>query len=83
MNIIDKPVKTKILMPEVPAKDVRHLVEVIKNMDDNDPVTLQFLLVALFPNVWNNIKQYATDCYTNGYIQGLEDAKNENQESDR
>lgn len=78
MNIIDKPVKTDQSMPTVPVKQLRLLTNKTKELDSKEPLSLQLVLTALFPTVWNNIQKYCNDCYTSGYLQGLSDAKNEN-----
>ena len=78
MDIVDKPVKTTETMPTVPVKQLRLLVNKTKDLALNEPISLQLVLTALFPTVWNNIQEYCNDCYTSGYLQGLSDAKNEN-----
>lgn len=75
----DKKVNTTEDMPTVTVGKVRKLVDKIAELTDEDTVTLEFILVGLFPTVWNNIKKYASDCYTSGYLAGLKDGKNENQ----
>ena len=74
---MDKKIKTTETMPTVPARQVRKLAQAIENLKDEDPVTLQFVLTALFPTVWKNIQKYSNDCYTSGYLAGLKDGKNE------
>lgn len=74
---MDKKIKTTETMPTVPARQVRKLVQAIEKLKDEDPVTLQFVLTALFPTVWKNIQKYSNDCYTSGYLAGLKDGKNE------
>ena len=75
MDIVKKPIQTTEKMPTVPAAQIHKLAA--KVTDPLTPVSLQFVLTMLFPTVWKNIEKYAMDCYTNGYIQGLEDGKNE------
>lgn len=74
---MDKKIKTTETMPTVPARQVRKLAQAIEKLKDEDPVTLQFVLTALFPTVWKNIQKYSNDCYTSGYLAGLKDGKNE------
>lgn len=78
MNLIDKKVNTTEVMPTVPLKRVLVFAKRLEQLTPETPITLELVLTALFPTVWENIKKYASDCYTNGYIQGLNDAKNEN-----
>ena len=74
-----KPIKTTEKMPTVPLSQLRKVVTHTSELDDNTEISLEFVLTALFPTVWNNIKKYANDCYTNGYLAGLKDKeKNEN-----
>ena len=75
---MDKKITTTEKMPTVPVKQVRKVAKAIENLKDEDTVTLEFILTALFPTVWNNIKKYSSDCYTSGYLAGLKDGKNEN-----
>ena len=74
---MDKKIKTTETMPTVPARQVRKLAQAIEKLKDEDPITLQFVLTALFPTVWKNIQKYSNDCYTSGYLAGLKDGKNE------
>ena len=79
---MDKKIKTTETMPTVPARQVRKLAQAIENLKDEDTVTLQFVLTALFPTVWKNIQKYSNDCYTSGYLAGLKDGKNEDKGTD-
>lgn len=73
-----KPIKTTEKMPTVPLSRLRKVVSRASALDDDTEISLQFILTALFPTVWNNIQKYANDCYTNGYLAGLKDKeKNE------
>lgn len=71
-------VNTTETMPTVSVGKVRKVAKAIENLKDEDTVTLEFILTALFPTVWKNIQKYSNDCYTNGYLAGLRDGKNEN-----
>ena len=75
---MDKKVNTTEKMPTVTVGRVRKLAKAIENLTDEDTVTLEFILTALFPTVWKNIQKYSNDCYTSGYLAGLKDGKNEN-----
>ena len=75
---MDKKIKTTETMPTVPARQVRKLAQAIENLKDEDTITLEFVLTATFPTVWKNIQKYSNDCYTSGYLAGLEDGRNEN-----
>ena len=74
---MDKKVNTTEKMPTVPVSQVRKVVEKVKDLEDDDTLTLEFILTALFPTVWKNIQKYSNDCYTSGYLAGLKDGKND------
>ena len=74
---MDKKITTTEKMPTVPARQVRKMAKAIENLKDEDTVTLEFVLTALFPTVWKNIQKYSSDCYTSGYLAGLKDGKDE------
>lgn len=61
--------------PTIPASRIAKIYEKTKVMEPDAPITLEFLLMATFPTVWENIQKYANDCYTQGYIQGLNEGK--------
>lgn len=81
---MDSTNKEKKIMPapeiRIPAKSLYRLNDLLKKdkVKDEDPISFELVLTALFPNVYSNIKRYTNDCYTQGYIQGLEDGRNEN-----
>ena len=56
-------------MAYVPAGRVKHIAKILKKHPDDTQVSLEFILTALFPTVWENIKIYGKDCYTAGYLQ--------------
>lgn len=70
-------------MPTIPISRLRRVVEKTSVLPPERRISLEFVLTALFPTVWNNIKKYASDCYTQGYLQGKEDALNENKRNNR
>lgn len=75
---MNKKVKTTETMPEVPVRQLRKLVNRMENLKDDDKISLELVLTALFPSVWKNIQKYSNDCYTSGYLAGLKEGKNEN-----
>lgn len=74
---MDKKITTTEKMPTVPARQVRKMAKAIETLKDEDTVSLEFVLTALFPTVWKNIQKYSNDCYTSGYLAGLKDGKDE------
>lgn len=73
---LPKNVNTTEEMPWIPLSRLRRVVNKLENLPDHEHITLEFVLLSFFPTVWKNIEKYATDCYTNGYIQGLKDGQN-------
>lgn len=63
-------------MPTVQLASLRKVVERLKDQEDTFELSLEFVLVALFPNVWKNVQKYGNDCYTRGYIRGLKENEN-------
>ena len=57
------------------------MVNKLTQHSDDTEVTFEFLLTFLFPTVWSNIQEEMRNQYTRGYIQGKEDAKNEQNNS--
>lgn len=74
---MDKKITTTEKMPTVPVSQVRKMAKAVENLKDDDTVTLEFILTALFPTVWKNIQKYSNDCYTSGYLAGLKDGKDD------
>lgn len=71
----------KKLNDTIPPITLGHLKKIINNMKvqtDEAPISFEFLLTATFPTVWDNIMEYAKECYTNGYAQALKEMKDEN-----
>lgn len=62
----------------IPLAQLRKVTDKLSELPDDTPISLEFVLTALFPSVWENIQQYSNDCYTAGYIQGRNESKNEN-----
>ena len=44
-------------------------------------LSFEFICASLFPKIWDNVQATMRDNYMQGYIQGLEDSKNEEKES--
>ena len=60
---------------------LRKIVKKLNELDDNADITFEFLLTALFPSVLGNIQEEMRKQYTQGYLQGKEDSKNEQNKS--
>ena len=78
MKVDLKTVKTNEIQPEIPIKVLRKLVDRFQDKPNDYKITFTYVMTACFPTVYNNIISYCKDCYTQGYIKGKEDAKNEN-----
>ena len=62
---------------QIPLSKLRKITSKFDEKPEDMPITFEFLMVSLFPTVWNNVQKYANDCFMQGYLQGKEDAKNE------
>ena len=65
-------------MPIAPLSQLRKITNKLESFSDDAAISLEFVLVSLFPTAWDNIKAYGKDCYTQGYLAGLKEGKNEN-----
>lgn len=65
-------------MPTITVGKLRNFLKKIENLKDEDTVTFEFVLTALFPTVFQNIQKYTNDCFRRGYAQGRRDEKNDN-----
>lgn len=53
--------------PFVPMKHLRDWVKNNSQIADDDPLTFSFILTLCFPQAWNNIQQYAKECWEAGF----------------
>ena len=63
-------------MPTVKVGTYRKVYEKLAPMTDDADLTLEFILVAFFPHVWQNMQKYSNDCYMQGYLAGRQEAQN-------
>lgn len=56
---------------------LRKLTDKLKIYEDEAELTFEFIMSAFFPEALKRMNKYGNDCFTNGYIQGLKDGKNE------
>ncbi len=66
----------------VPLKQVEAALQQLKDQYKNDPtelekleITFEYLVGSFFPKIIDNINSRMNDTYTQGYLQGLNDAK--------
>lgn len=71
----------------VPLKKVEAAIKQIKEHYQECPerledveVTFEYLVGSFFPHIVDNINARMNDMYTQGYIQGLQDAKERNED---
>lgn len=72
--------KNERLNISVPVKKVRHFVEKMESLDDEAPISFEMIMVAFFPNAWENIRKYSNDCYMSGYFAGKAAAEEKNED---
>lgn len=58
---------------DIPLSQLRHLVDMLKECTDETRVSMEFLLVGLFPTAWDNIMKYGSDCYMKGFMAAKEE----------
>ena len=56
------------------AEKIRLIGEKIQAYKNDDLVSFEFIMTALFPDVYNNIIKFAGNQFNCGYAQGLKDA---------
>ncbi len=69
-------IKTTETPPTITVGDLRKLLKKLEVFEDKAELSFEFMMTALYPDVYKRIQKYSSDCFTNGYLQGLEDAKN-------
>lgn len=57
----------------VPLGVLRKMVNKLQEWDDNTELSFTMVMVALFPNAYENIKKYGAKMYKDGYLKGKED----------
>ena len=72
-------IKTTETAPAITVGKLRKLLKKLEVFEDDAELTFEFMMTALYPDVYKRIQKYSNDCYTSGYLAGLKDGKNENQ----
>ena len=72
-----KDIKTTETAPTITVGQLRKLLKKLEVFEDKAELSFEFMMTALYPDVYKRIQKYSNDCYTNGYIAGLEDGRNE------
>ena len=68
-------------MPTCKLSQLRKIYTKTLMLEDSTDISLEFVLVGLFPTVWNNVQQALTDQYAKGYLDGLKESKDESKRS--
>ena len=78
-----KNIETQV--PSVYVSDLEKLAERVRKVtgEENVEVSFEFIIASLFPTSWKNIQMALTDQYTQGYIQGQKDVKEETRQNVR
>ena len=76
--MLKKDIKTTETAPTITVGLLRKLLNKLETFEDNAELTFEFMMTALYPDVYKRIQKYSNDCYANGYLAGLKDGKNEN-----
>ena len=64
----------------VPMGRIRRFVKKMENLDDKDQIKFEMVMVAFFPDAWNNIQRYSNDCFMEGFIAGKKSAEEKKDE---
>ena len=67
-------------MPTVKLSDIKRMIDSLEK-DGNEQdfeLSFEFVLIALFPDCWNNVKAELSRQYTLGYIDGYSEEKTTN-----
>ena len=76
--MLEKDIKTTETAPTITVGQLRKLLKKLEVFEDGAELTFEFMMTALYPDIYKRIQKYSNDCYTNGYLAGLKDGKNEN-----
>ena len=58
---------------KVPKSRITKLAQTVEHLEDDAPVSIEYVLMALFPSVWENMQQSLKTAYTKGYLEGLKE----------
>lgn len=72
-----KDIKTTETAPAITVGQLRKLLKKLEIFEDKAELSFEFMMTALYPDVYKRIQKYSNDCYTSGYLAGLEDGRNE------
>lgn len=72
-----KDIKTTETAPIITVGQLRKLMKKLEVFEDGAELTFEFMMTALYPDVFKRIKKYSNDCYTSGYLAGLKDGKDD------
>lgn len=70
-------IKTTETAPTITVGQLRKLVKKLEVFEDDAELSFEFMMTALYPDVYKRIEKYSNDCYANGYLAGLKDGKND------
>lgn len=57
-------------------KQINKMLKSLKEIEEDDPISFEYVMTALFPTVFFNIQEKMKEQYTKGYIQGLQEGGN-------
>ena len=52
----------------IPLEALRRMLERMKDMPDDTPITFEFICTAFFPTIFNNVQEKINEAYTQGYM---------------
>lgn len=60
-------------VPAIPLRRLRKITEQFKGMDNDTPISFEFIMTAFFPTVWENIQNYCRLNFEEGFKAGRGD----------
>ena len=76
--MFNKDIKTTETAPTITVGQLRKLLKKLEVFEDDAELTFEFMMTALYPDVYKRIEKYNNDCYISGYLAGLKEGQNEN-----
>lgn len=62
----------------IPLLQLRKLTNRLENFPDDTKISFEFVLTALFPSIFENVKKFGTEQFMKGYNEGFHDGYDKN-----
>ena len=64
----------------VPMGRIRRFVKKMETLDDKEQIKFEMIMVAFFPDAWNNIQRYSNECFLEGFRAGRASMEKKNED---